>query len=98
MDSMDAFLIRIVSYFRKGSILKNEFNKVVFAMVETGQVIKADNDRTGRHRLSLVREGDTSNEYFVFTTTHLQVAFYTLILGHVLSFVVFLGEIACGKV
>jgi hypothetical protein len=97
MNDIDTFPIRIVSYFRKGSFLMDEFNKVIVSMVESGQVIKVDDELTGRSVLSRLGRRDNSDEYFVFTTAHLQVAFYTLILGQVLSFVVFLVEIAYSK-
>jgi hypothetical protein len=94
MNDIDTFPVRVVSYFRKGSILIDEFNKIIVSMVESGQIIKADDERTGRSALSHVGGGDSSDQYFVFTMAHLSVAFYTLLLGQVLSFVVFLGEIA----
>lgn len=98
MNDFDTFPIRIVSYFRKGSILKDEFNKIIVSMVESGQIVKADDERLRRSVLRYVGRGDGSDEYFVFTTAHLLPAFYALLLGQALSLVVFLGEIAYDKV
>jgi hypothetical protein len=99
MNDLDTFPIKIVFYFRKGSILMEQFNNVLVSMVETGQ-IKSVNVELGLTGLSggdATDEDGRTDHYFVFTTAHLSVAFYTLFLGHILSVLLFLGEILHNK-
>jgi hypothetical protein len=42
MNDLDSFPVRIVSYYRKGCILMDEFNKIIVSMVESGQIIRAE--------------------------------------------------------
>jgi hypothetical protein len=61
-------------------------------MQESGEIIKYDKD------LFIISyyvgdEEDTLQQYFVFTISHLLVAFYALTIGHSLGFVTFLLEL-----
>jgi hypothetical protein len=93
MNNIDSFPIKIVAYFSKGSVLLNTFNKMITSLVESGVIHKAESEFKERPIAGRTGDVDTRDEYFVFTTSHLQIAFYTLVLGHSLSFVIFLFEI-----
>lgn len=97
MNDLDSFPIRIAFYCRKGSILMDEFNKIIVSMVESGQTIRAEREWRGPSAESRTGRGDFSDEYFVFTGAHLLVAFFTLLIGHSVGFVVFLGEMLYHK-
>jgi hypothetical protein len=60
-------------------------------MLESGEITKYHRDLW---KLSsyIHEEEDTSEQYFVFTISHVLVAFYTLAIGHSLGFVIFLLE------
>ena len=72
----DSFLINIVSYFLKGRILLNKFNKIITSLVKTGLIIKEDGECKKRPVTHRTGDTDTQDEYFVFTLSHLQVAFH----------------------
>lgn len=97
MNDLDSFPIRIVFYCRKGSILTDEFNKIIVSMIESGQTIRAEREWRGPSAESHTGRADSSNEYFVFTGAHLLVAFFILLIGHSVGFVVFLGEMLYHK-
>jgi hypothetical protein len=97
MNDLDSFPIRIVLYYRKGSILMDGFNKIIVSMVESGHTIRAGREWRGPSAESRTGRGDNSDEYFVFTGAHLLVAFFTLVIGHSLGFVVFMGELIYHK-
>ncbi|GFG36828.1 hypothetical protein Cfor_09709 [Coptotermes formosanus] len=99
MNDLDKFPIKIVFYFQKGSIIKEQFNSLLTAMVETGHIknINAGRTRRGYSVGDDVGEDGSTDQYFVFTTAHLFVAFYTLFLGYILSFLMFLGEMLYNK-
>jgi hypothetical protein len=97
MNDLDSFPIRIVFYYRKGSILMDEFNKIIVSMVESGQTIRAEREWRGPPADSCIGRGDSSDKYFVFAGAHLLVAFFTLLIGHSVGFVMFLGEMLYHK-
>jgi len=71
------------------SPFKNEVNNVLLSLVESGFVEKYVNDfweeKPKREKMSHVN-------YFVY------VAFFVIIVGHAISFIVFLGEIIAGRI
>jgi hypothetical protein len=93
MNDIESFPIQIVAYFSKGSVLVNTFNRMITSLVETGIILKAVNEVKARPVAGRIGDGEARGGYFVFTPSHLQVAFYALVLGHSLSFVLFLLEL-----
>jgi hypothetical protein len=91
MNDMDAYPVKVVAYFSKGSIFFPAFNKALVSSVETGLTLKALRTRPSPDR------GADVEEFFVFTLSHLSIAFYSLLLGLCLSFVLFLCEVICRK-
>ncbi|GFG36829.1 hypothetical protein Cfor_09710 [Coptotermes formosanus] len=84
MNDIDSFPIKIVAYFSKGSILLNTFNKMITSLVETGIITKVDRERKERPVAHRIGDTDTQDDYFVFTLSHLQIAFHlTVKYSHV---------------
>jgi hypothetical protein len=42
--------------------------------------------------------GENDREFFVFTASHLSVAFYQLLVGYFVSFAVFTAECTCNRI
>jgi hypothetical protein len=97
MNETDSFPIRIVSYFSKSSFLLDTFNKRLSSIIESGLNIVADKERKIRSTFNTLDIKDTGGGYFVFTTTHLPIAFYTLLIGYILSSFVLMCEILHDK-
>ncbi|PNF25900.1 hypothetical protein B7P43_G10647 [Cryptotermes secundus] len=92
LNNNDYFFVFLSVYAQKGSFLLEFFNRIVTFATESGMVVKADRDRRIQKR-NTPDEADRFGEYFVFTLNHLQIAFYILILGHSISFLLFVCEI-----
>jgi hypothetical protein len=91
MNHYDVDPQRMVNFFSTGSQILEQFNKFVTRMQESGEITKYERDIWTIS--SYVDEEDTSQQYFVFSISHLLVAFYALSIGHSLGFVVFLLEL-----
>jgi hypothetical protein len=92
LNNDDYFFVFLSVYGRKGSFLLDLFNRIVTFATESGMVVKADRDRRIAKR-NVSGEADRFGEYFVFTLNHLRIAFYVLILGHTVSFLLLVCEI-----
>jgi hypothetical protein len=92
LNDDDYFFVFLSVYAQKGSFLLDFFNRIVTFATESGMVVKADRDRRIATRNDR-GEADRFGEYFVFTLNHLRIAFYVLILGHSMSFLLFVCEI-----
>jgi hypothetical protein len=91
MNDVDAYPVKVVAYFSKGSIFLHAFNKALVSSVETGLIMKAL-----KNKASPKLEDDVE-EFFAFTLSHLSIAFYLLLLGLSVSFVLFSCEVSCRK-
>jgi hypothetical protein len=107
--STDILKLRSVMYFKIGHPLLYSLNKIIRRVIEGGLQIKWDNDLylTNIHKpvLSFCYENDTldynsasddnilESGYYVISVTHLQIAFYSFLIGCVLSSVVLVAEI-----
>jgi hypothetical protein len=69
-----------------------QFNKYVTRMQESGEITKYERDLWIISSYLDDKE-DTSQRYFVFSISHLLIAFYVLSIGHSLGFVMFLLEL-----
>jgi hypothetical protein len=91
MNDVDAYPVKVVAYFSKGSIFFRAFNKALVSSVETGLIMKAL-----KSKLSPTLDDDVE-EFFVFTLSHLSIAFYLILLGLGVSFVSFFCEVIYRK-
>lgn len=93
-------------YISKGNPLLDSFNLWIQRILESGLVNRywsqvlwnvtlqgiatAEQDSSER--------GENDGEFFVFTTSHLSVAFYQLLIGYFISFAVFSAECTCNRI
>ena len=82
----------ITTYVQKDSLFLESLNKFIILSIESGMVDKAF--RYNAFLSEFTRHTtDLSDGYFVFTLSHLRVAFCILFFGHGLSFLLFLWEV-----
>jgi hypothetical protein len=91
LNDDDYHFVYLSIYVQKGSFLLEFINKLVRVATESGLLEKAMTDYVTTNR-DVPDPADIFGEYFVFTLTHLRIAFYILLVGHSLSFVVFVCE------
>jgi hypothetical protein len=82
----------MVALFSRRTLILEQFNKFVTRMLESGEITKHDREHWTLSTY-IHDEEITSGEYFVFTISHLLVAFYALIIGHSVGCVMFLLEL-----
>jgi hypothetical protein len=82
----------LVAIFSRGTQILEQFNKFVTRMLESGEIAKHQTDLWNFYS-HFNDEEDTSEQYFVFTISHLLVAFYVFAIGHSLAFLIFLLEL-----
>jgi len=92
LNDDDYGIIFITTYVQQGSIFLELLNKFVALYTESGLGAKATRDsifvpKPIRHNI------DVSDGYFVFTLSHLRIAFYILFVGQGVSFLTFLCEV-----
>jgi hypothetical protein len=92
LNDADYFFVFLSVYAQKGSFLLEFFNRMVTFATESGISAKADKDRRVTNKRGS-GEADSLGEYFVFTLSHLRIAFYILLLGNGMSFALFLCEL-----
>jgi hypothetical protein len=109
--SNDIVRLRSVMYLKKGHPLLDRFNKIIRWMTEGGLQTRRANDLYLENKRRAVlsfyydngtsdynNDGDDTNletGYFPFSVTHLQMAFYSFLIGCILGCVVLVGEILC---
>jgi hypothetical protein len=82
----------VTTYVQKGSIFLESLNKFISFFIESGMA--GGLSRKCVHVTRLTRNTTAASDgYFVFTLSHLRIAFYILFLGHSLSFLLFLCEV-----
>jgi hypothetical protein len=95
------FSVNVVMLFRRGHPVIESFNVVIRHCFEAGLGDKYWSDLLFNLTLQNMRKSEESecqncsDMYFVFTLTHLRVAFVVLGFGHMLSVVVFVAELIC---
>jgi hypothetical protein len=82
----------ITTYVQKGSFFLESVNKFVALSLESGMIDKTVKDSVFMSG-PIRNDTDVSDGYFVFTLSHLCIAFYIIFVGHGLSFVLFLCEL-----
>jgi len=84
----------IVMVLPKGSALLDRINDIIFRVVESGVfgewVKMTDHIQMVKEKASF--PGGLSDEYYKLSLEHLQSAFYLLLIGYCLSFVIFVTE------
>jgi len=98
-------VIDTVMYFPTGSHFLIPINGAIRRTVEAGLIKKFADDMIELWKIQkdshavrdFVVEDSSVNEYFVFNTSHLQIAFWSLAVGLGLSTVCLLLEILCCK-
>lgn len=90
-----AFTAYKTFYLPKGSIHQHTFNKLIEVANEAGLVNYWWKETliTSKIRAGSVKRHTLQDDYFVFLLTHLQGAFYLLMLGHCISSVCFVAEL-----
>jgi hypothetical protein len=92
MNYYDVDPQRMVILFSRGIQILDQFNKFLTLMQESGEVTKYEKDLWIISSYFDDEEGITQ-QCFVFTVSHLLVAFYALSIGHSLGCVMFLLEL-----
>jgi hypothetical protein len=99
MLSDNAFPLDVAIYLAKGHPLLHLFNVVIRRCTEAGLVLKYWSDMIFRIHLQHVADSKepsyvvNNDMYFVFTLSHLKVAFVVLLGGFILSTIVFMIEL-----
>jgi hypothetical protein len=101
----DVIMYRVSMFMAKGNPILHRFNKLITLVFEAGLIEKWQNDFMSSSRLDdhAIDDDDTSfsvfatNELTTYYSTlsliHLQVVFYVLLIGHIISTFVFLVEV-----
>jgi hypothetical protein len=94
----DIFRFNIAMFMAKGSPLLDRVDSVILRFLEGGllrQWMKEHKEylQKGEPRRGMTNQGEEEVVYFVFTVSHLSVVFGCLIVGYILSFVVFICEL-----
>jgi hypothetical protein len=92
LNDYDYVFYFITTYVQKGSFFLESLNKFITISIESGmfdRVLGKSAYVTRPSRKRMV----ASDGYFVFTLSHLRIAFYILFLGHSLSCLLFVCEV-----
>jgi hypothetical protein len=95
----NVFPLDIAIYLAKGHPLLHSFNVVITRCIEAGLVLKYWSDTLFRIHLQHVADSKEpscvicNDMYFVFTLSHVKVAFVVLLWGFILSAIVFVVEV-----
>jgi hypothetical protein len=92
LNDEDTFPVFLSVYVPKGSFLLEFINRLVSIATESGLIVKVDRDDMYEKK-DVADSGKIFGDYFVFTLSHLHIAFYILFVGHCLSFLFFVGEL-----
>jgi hypothetical protein len=92
MNDYDVDKGTLVVLFSRRTQIVEQFNKFVIRMQESGEISKHQTD-LWTFMFYSVDEEHKSQQYFVFPTSHLLIAFYACAIGHSLGFVIFLLEL-----
>jgi hypothetical protein len=92
LDNYDYNFVFMTTYMQKGSFFLESLNKFITLSIESGIAGKALS-YSAFVTMGFRNTADLSDEYFVFTLSHLHIAFYILFLGHSFSLLMFLCEV-----
>jgi len=105
----DVMILRVSMYMAKGNPLLHRFNEIIAHMFEAGLFVKWQNDFMSSSRSDdhLIDDVDDDTNFSAFTTNELntdfspfslfqlQVIFHILLIGHLISTLVWLVEVLC---
>jgi hypothetical protein len=91
LNDEDGFSHVLRFYVQKGSFLLEFLNRLVSISTESGLIVKWIRDGIYVNK-DAPDCGKIFGDYFVFTLSHLRIAFYILFVGHGLSVLLFVGE------
>jgi hypothetical protein len=92
LNDEDSFPVFLMLYVKKGSFFLEVINQLVSIATESGIFLKAVGDRMNVNK-DVADSTKIFGDYFVFTLSHLHIAFCVLFVGHGLSVLSFLGEL-----
>lgn len=92
------FQMSYTMYVTKGSPLLSKFNRIIRSMLEAGVMQKLWLDIKEEVSQNGLRETSSVKAFIVLCLSHLQLAFYLLLMGHAASCLVFLVEFVIGHV
>jgi hypothetical protein len=92
LNDYDTFNVFVCFYLPKGSILLEFTNRFATSITESGLAVKVYRDGLLQNK-DVDVSGEIFGDYFVFTVSHLRLAFYILFLGDFLSVLFFFGEL-----
>jgi hypothetical protein len=97
------YRLSFAMHLAEGSHLVDTFNNIIYRILQGGLNNKWWNDLKTKYKLSTYDYPSTypnfadfnqdDNDYFVFSVSHLQLAFYAIGVGGFVGFVVLMGEI-----
>jgi hypothetical protein len=95
------YLLHFSLYLSKGSPLTKSFNTAIFRAIESGFIVKIEEDFKEFCRFNKLQHieinyndlQEGTNKSFVFAVSHLLVSFYFLGVGCSVALLVFLGEL-----
>jgi hypothetical protein len=92
LNDDDYGLFFVTAYVQKGSLFLESLNKFIALYSESGMIAKVLKESIFEPKP--IRDNiDVSDGYFVFTLSHLRIAFYILFVGQGVSFLTFLCEV-----
>jgi hypothetical protein len=94
LNDEDYIFIFITAFVQKGSLFLESLNKYITLYIESGMFARAAKDSVFVPK-PIRQNIDVSDGYFVFTLSHLGIAFYILFVGQGVSFVMLLCELFC---
>jgi hypothetical protein len=92
LNDDDCKFIFVTTYVQKGSFLLESLNKYITNLIESGMLARMARDTLFAPK-PISANIDVTAGYFVFTLSHLRIAFYVLFVGQGVSFLVFLCEL-----
>lgn len=92
LNDDDTFFVFLCIYMPKGSFLLEFVNRLVSFSTESGIIEKKDRERKYKNK-DIPEPENIFGDYFVFTLSHLRIAFYILFVGYGLSLLLLLGEL-----
>ncbi|KDR22852.1 hypothetical protein L798_00169 [Zootermopsis nevadensis] len=107
--SLDVAIYRLsfAMHLAEGSHLVDTFNDIIYKIIQAGLIVKWWNDLKTKYQLSAYDHysmspnyadfNDDDKDYFVFSLSHLQVAFYVIGVGGIIGFLALMGEILHDK-
>jgi hypothetical protein len=92
LNDVDYAFSFITTYVQRGGFFLESLNRFITLSIESGIFDKLFR-KSVYTAMAIRKTTDVSDGYFVFTLSHLHIAFYILFIGHSLSLLLFLCEV-----